>query len=135
MSVPTVWQGRFIYLTCKLTRYAAKDFRCSICPLKTIYKRMFLYKCPLYDHSWPFFHHMCDIFHKTEVLTIILRCLMGINIDWVKSYGLKCNLRHRASSVRYTVYTHMSKKWPGMVVKRTFIKGHSFICIQTLPKV
>ena len=38
------------------------------------------------------------IFHKTEVLTVILRCLMGLNLDWVKSYGLKCSLRHRASS-------------------------------------
>ena len=28
--------------------------------VKTVYKRMFLYKCPLYDHSWPFFHHMYD---------------------------------------------------------------------------
>ena len=23
---------------------------------------------------------------------------MGLNLDWVKSYGLKCSLRHRASS-------------------------------------
>ena len=37
------------------------------------------------------------IFHKTEVLTVILRCLMGLNLNWVKSYGLKCSLRHRAS--------------------------------------
>ena len=67
--------------------------------LKSVYKWMFLYKCPLYDHSWPFFRHMCVcIFHKTEVLTVILRCLMGLNLDWVKSYGLKCSLRHRASS-------------------------------------
>ena len=21
---------------------------------------MFLYKCPIYDHSWPFFRHMCE---------------------------------------------------------------------------
>ena len=27
--------------------------------LKSVYKRMSLYKCPLYDHSWPFLCHMC----------------------------------------------------------------------------
>ena len=26
--------------------------------LKSVYKWMSLYKCPLYDHSWPFFCHM-----------------------------------------------------------------------------
>ena len=39
------------------------------------------------------------IFHKTEVQTVILRCSMGLNLDWVKSYNLKCSLRHRASLV------------------------------------
>ena len=27
--------------------------------IKSVYKRMSLYKCPLYDHSWPFLCHMC----------------------------------------------------------------------------
>ena len=45
-----------------------------------------------------FFSICVYIFHKIEVLTVILRCLMGLNLDWVKSYGLKCSLRHRASS-------------------------------------
>ena len=45
-----------------------------------------------------FFTICVYIFHKIEVLTVILRCLMGLNLDWVKSYGLKCSLRHRASS-------------------------------------
>ena len=27
--------------------------------VKSVYKRMSLYKCPLYDHSWPFLCHMC----------------------------------------------------------------------------
>ena len=38
------------------------------------------------------------IFHKTEVLTVILRCLTGLNLDWFKSYGLRCSLRLHASS-------------------------------------
>ena len=45
-----------------------------------------------------FFAIWVYIFHKTEVLTVILRCLMGLNLDWVKSYGLKCSLRHLVSS-------------------------------------
>ena len=28
--------------------------------IKSVYKRMSLYKCPLYDHSWPFSCHMCE---------------------------------------------------------------------------
>merc|ERR1711894_675042 len=45
-----------------------------------------------------FFAICVNIFHKTEVLTVILRYLMDLNLDWVNSYGLKCSLRHRASS-------------------------------------
>ena len=37
------------------------------------------------------------IFHKTEVLVVILRCLTGLNLDWFKSYGLRCSLRVHAS--------------------------------------
>ena len=36
------------------------------------------------------------IFHKKEVQTVILRCLMGLNIDWFKNYGLRCKWRPRA---------------------------------------
>ena len=38
------------------------------------------------------------IFHKTEVLTVVLRGLTDLNLDWVKSYGLRCSLRPRESS-------------------------------------
>ena len=60
--------------------------------IKTISKQMFLYK-------WPFFAICVFIFHKSEVLTVILRCLMSLNLDQVKSYGLKCSLRPHSSSV------------------------------------
>ena len=45
-----------------------------------------------------FFGNYINIFHKTEIQTVILRCLMGLNLDWVKSYGLRYSLRPRASS-------------------------------------
>ena len=35
------------------------------------------------------------IFHKTEGQTVILRCLTGLNLDWFKSYGLRCRWRPR----------------------------------------
>ena len=59
------------------------------------------------------------IFHKTEVLTVILRCLTGLNLDWVKSYGLRCSLRPNASSAN-------SKKIA--IDKQSFqtMSGHSF---------
>ena len=50
------------------------------------------------------------IFHKTEVQTVILRCLTGLNINWFKNYGLRCNLRPRASSVNSQKIA--TDKWP-----------------------
>ena len=29
-----------------------------------------------------------NIFHKTEVPTVILRCLMSLNLNWIKSYDI-----------------------------------------------
>ena len=48
-------------------------------------------------HKWQFYDHfrqfLCKcmfIFHKTEVQTVILICLMGLNSDWFKNYDTKC---------------------------------------------
>ena len=37
-----------------------------------------------------FFGNYVNIFHKTEVQTVILRWLPGLNLDWLKSYDSKC---------------------------------------------
>ena len=50
------------------------------------------------------------IFHKTEVQTVILRCVTGLNFNWFKSYGLRCNLRPFASSVNSQKIA--TDKWP-----------------------
>jgi hypothetical protein len=47
--------------------------------------------------SGHFFAICIFIFHKTEVQTVILRCLTGLNLNWFKSYGVRCNLRPKAS--------------------------------------
>ena len=52
-----------------------------------------------YNHLWSFVAICTFIFHKAEVQTVILRCLMGLNFNWFKSYGLRCSLRPRTSSV------------------------------------
>ena len=39
--------------------------------------------------SGHFFANCMLIFHKTEVQTVILMCLMGLNSIWFKSYDTK----------------------------------------------
>ena len=50
-------------------------------------------KWQFYNHFWSFFANCINIFHKTEVQTVILVCLTGQNINWFKSYDTKCTLR------------------------------------------
>ena len=33
-----------------------------------------------------FFGNYIDIFHKTEIQTVILRCILCLNVNWIKSY-------------------------------------------------
>ena len=46
-------------------------------------------------HRWPFFDcfghlfaNFMNIFHETEVQTVILRCLVSLDLNWIKSYCL-----------------------------------------------
>ena len=45
-------------------------------------------KWPFYDHFWAFFANCMDIFQKTEILTVILRCLVCPNVNLIKSYDI-----------------------------------------------
>ena len=45
-------------------------------------------KWPFFDRLWSFFGNYIDIFHKTEIQTIILRCLVCLNLNWIKSYDI-----------------------------------------------
>ena len=40
--------------------------------------------------SGHFFAKYINIFHKTEIQTIILRCLTSLNFNWYKSYDTEC---------------------------------------------
>ena len=41
------------------------------------------------------FANYINVFHKTEVQTIILMCLMALNLNWFNSYDTKYSLRPR----------------------------------------
>ena len=56
------------------------------------------HKWQLYHHFWPFIAISMVIFHKTEIQTVILRCITGLNLDWFKIYGLRCIMRLRIGS-------------------------------------
>ena len=48
-----------------------------------------------------FFAICIFFFHKTEVQTLNLRCLTGLNLNWFISYSLRCRRRSCVSSVNF----------------------------------
>ena len=51
---------------------------------KRIFWKSKFQKWPFLDHFWSFFGNYIDIFHKTEIQMFILRCLMGLNLEFWK---------------------------------------------------
>ena len=45
-------------------------------------------KWPFFYHFWSFFANYINIFQKAEIQTVILRCLVCLNPNWVKSYDI-----------------------------------------------
>ena len=43
------------------------------------------HKWSFFDCFWSFFANFMNIFHKTEVQTVILRCLLSLNLNWIRS--------------------------------------------------
>ena len=80
----------------------------------------------LYGH---FFAICMFIFHKTEVQTVILRCWMGLNLNWFKSYGLRCHLRPCASLANSQKIA--TDKWPCTDHNLPFFANYILI----LPKI
>ena len=46
-------------------------------------------KWPFYSHFWSFFGNYIKIFHKIEIQTVILTCLVCKNLNWIKSYNIR----------------------------------------------
>ena len=97
--------------------------------IKSDWKRMSLFKWQCYDHFWPFFAICIFIFHKTEFQTILLRWLTCLNLNWFKSYGLRCNLRPRASSANSQKIA--TDKWPCNYRTWPFFANYMFIFHKT----
>ena len=46
-------------------------------------------KMAIFWPLWSFFGNYMEIFHKTEIQTVILRCLVCLNPNWIKSNDIK----------------------------------------------
>ena len=75
-----------------LNWFKSYGLRCSKRPCKCSVnsKNLATDKWPLYDHVWPFVAKDMVIFHKTEIQTVILRCLTSLNLNWFQRYDKKC---------------------------------------------
>ena len=69
--------------------------------------------------KWPFlticghfFGKYIDIFHKTEIQTVILRCLMSSNLNWYKSYDTK---RKNSKNTNLCFWTKLQKNGNGNI--------------------
>ena len=63
-------------------------------------------KWPFCDRIWPFFANHMIIFHKTEIQTVILMCLMSLNLNWYKSYDTK----RKNSESQFVFWNKIAKK-------------------------
>ena len=78
--------------------------------LKSDWKRMLLLN-DCYIAVYGHFFALCMLFfHKPEVETVILICSMGLNLNWHKSYCLKCSLRLRTTLAKSQKIA--TDKWP-----------------------
>ena len=67
-------------------------------------------KRPFYGLFWSFFANHMIICHKTEVQTVVLRCLTSLNLNLFKRCYIKCKYFHF-----WTRLTHekiSTDKWP-----------------------
>ena len=79
--------------------------------IKTDWKRMLLLN-DCYIAVYGHFFALCMLFfHKPEVQTVILICSMGLNLNWHKSYCLKCSLL-RLTATLATSQKIATDKWP-----------------------
>ena len=72
----------FIFLKHKLFRFL----------FFTTLQFFFLLNGPFMTIFGTFFRHYTNIFHKTIDQTIIVSCLMYLNLNWIKSQGVKYKL-------------------------------------------
>ena len=72
--------------------FKSYSLRCSLrpCASSANSQKIATDKWSFYNHIWSFFANYMCIFHKTEIQTVILRCLTSLNLNWYKSCETKC---------------------------------------------
>ena len=70
--------------------------------IKCVQKKNRLTNCRFTTISSPISNIYMNIWHKTEVQTVILRCLMGLYLNWFKSYDTKWKTHKNAKNAKIT---------------------------------
>ena len=84
-----------------LDRFKSYGLRCKWRPCACLanFRKIAIDKWPFYYHIWPFFGQLYAFFNKTEVQTVILRCLTSLNLNWYNSYDTKCKNTKNANEI------------------------------------
>ena len=97
----TIDKNYFHYtsLRCQTNKYTRSETGCpkklensnfpllKVCAIDWCAKNLTqLWIWPFYDNFSQFFTSYINIFYKTKVQTVILRCLTSLNLNWIKSY-------------------------------------------------
>ena len=76
-----------------MSEFRTRRFPCATHSIDLCMKKETTYRVgPFTTIFGHFYANYINIFHKTEVLTIILRCLTCLNLYWIKSYHINHNL-------------------------------------------
>ena len=89
----------------KVCYYFIFLFECKFEIVKTVSKRMFLINDLCTTFSGLLFAICMFIFLKTEVLTVILRCLTGLHFDYFQSYDTKRKYFHFCLFCNFVPFT------------------------------
>ena len=97
--------------------FKSYDTKCSMRPNAILAKSETLHKnlqlingrfTTIFGH---FFANCIDIFHKTEVQTVIFRCLTGLYLNCFKSYDTKRKKEQKRKNQNWVFFDKISKKW------------------------
>ena len=82
----------------------------AACKFGELQKKKATDKQPFEDHIWSFFANYMFISHKTEIQTVILRCLPSLNLNWYKSYDIKHKNAKNTKTASMCFSTKLQKK-------------------------
>ena len=104
-----------------------KSKKCLTCVFFNFGRKKKFQKLPILNHLWAFFGTYMDTFHKTEIQTVILRCLECLNLNWMtlKSYfnAWRCII----SVVKYrSKFWHLRKKPAGIFSIFSILPRHIY---------